>query len=156
MSTRELRALGVTVNATVHAITMSAITANQVNPFHNNIDLSTEAGKKLHQQAVKGLPNEQKHDGNSKGIIKFMERVSSKAEKFGWKSIAESIGPENTNLFDAPGKLTIEVCKDHCETQWANSANLQFCVKSNIGHLFLQNIVTQNVVDVFPKEMNAH
>ena len=85
-----------------------------------------------------------------------MERVASKAEEFGQKSITELIGPDNTNLFDTPGKLTIEVCKDHFEPQWANNGNLQFCIKSNIGYLFLKNSVAQNVIDDFPKETKAH
>ena len=31
----------------------AAITTTKVNPCHNNIDLSTEAGKKLHQNMLK-------------------------------------------------------------------------------------------------------
>ena len=62
---------------------MLEVTATQVNTFHNTIDLFTEAGNKPWQQATKGLLAEEKYDGNSKGFIKFMERVESKAEEFG-------------------------------------------------------------------------
>jgi hypothetical protein len=51
------------------------VTASLVNPFHNTIDLSTSEGKKLHQKATAGLPEVDKHTGDSKDIIKFVERI---------------------------------------------------------------------------------
>ena len=44
MCRQELVALGVTQHANN---TMSEVMATQVNPFHNTIDIFTEAGKKL-------------------------------------------------------------------------------------------------------------
>ena len=86
-----------------------AVTATQVNTFHNTIDISTEAGKKLYQQATKGLPDEEKCDENPKGIIKFMKKVESETEECVWKSIEKLIGPDNVKLLETPGKLTVEV-----------------------------------------------
>ena len=136
MSRRELIALGVTVtnnnqsntsnanqtstttNSTVtnNTVTMAtAITATQVNPFHDMIDLSSAEGKKLHQKATQGLPEDQKYHRDPKDIISFMERIQSKSEDFGWSSITENIDPDNLNLFETPGKLTIQTCKQHCD-----------------------------------------
>ena len=58
---------------------LSEVTATQANPFHNDIDLSTEAGNKLYQQATKGLLDEENNGGNPKGVIKSIGRVASKA-----------------------------------------------------------------------------
>ena len=63
-------------------------TATQVNPFHDVIDLSSSEGKKLHQKATQGLSNDQKCNGDSKDIIKFIERIQSKSEDFGWSTVA--------------------------------------------------------------------
>ena len=135
MTTRELRALGVmqtntNTESTNNTVTMAtAITATQVNPFHNAIDLSSAEGKKLYQKATQGLPEDQKHKGDPKDIISFIERVQSKSEDFGWSSITENIGPENLNIFETPGKLTIQDCKAHCDPRWLDGSteeNQQF------------------------------
>ena len=52
---------------------MSATTAAQVNPYHDVVDLMSPEGKKLNQKEIEGLPNDQKHDGDAKDIIKFVE-----------------------------------------------------------------------------------
>ena len=80
MSRRELIALGINIkqseepepreeletvtnsnmndeNPIVAAVTI-ATTAIQVNKFHNVIDLSSVEGKKLHQKATQGFPEE--------------------------------------------------------------------------------------------------
>ena len=90
---------------------------------------SLQKEKKLYQKATQGLSNYQKHNGDSKEIIKTIERIQSKSEDFGWSTVATNIGPENANLFETPGKLKIQTCKLHCDLRWANSideSNLQF------------------------------
>ena len=52
-----------------------AKTATQVNPFHDFIDILSAEGKKLCQKATQGLPNEQKHDGDTNDIIKMLEFI---------------------------------------------------------------------------------
>ena len=158
MSTRELRALGIDVTNLINTPTTNtnttptimATTALQVNPFHHVIDLSTAEGKKLYQKATQGLPDDQRHTGDSRDIIPFIERIQSKSEDFGWDSITTNIGPENVDLFKTPGKLTAMDCKAHCDPKWAdgsNADNVQFCIKSNMFYLFVKNSCDQSVLD---------
>ena len=90
-----------------------ATTASQVNPFHNVIDTNAAEGKKLHQKATQGLPENQRCKGDIRDIIKFVERIQSESEDFGWDSITTDIGPNDVDLFKTPGKLTVMECKDH-------------------------------------------
>ena len=136
MTTRELRALGITIdnpnaNPTNQsaATTTMATTASQVNPFHNVIDINSAEGKKLHQKATQGLPENLRCKGDSRDIIAFIERIQSKSEDFGWDSITTNVGPDNVSLFTTPGKLTVGECKDHCDPKWADGldeGNAQF------------------------------
>ena len=133
----------------------TATTATQVNPFYDTIDLSSAEGKKLHQKTTQGLPDDQKHKGNPKDIINFMERIKNKSEDFGWDSITNNIGPNNINLFETPGALTVQECKDHCDPRWVDGSNqdsVQFCIKSNMFYLFVKNSFTQTVIDELDKE----
>ena len=57
--------------------TISTPFSELVNPFHYTIDLSIPKGKRLCQKATCGLPTTDKYSGNSKGIIKFIERIKS-------------------------------------------------------------------------------
>ena len=166
MSNRELRALGVIqtnpitestgTESTNNTVTMAtAITATQVNPFHDVIDLSSAEGKKLYQKATQGLPDDQKYKGDPRDIISFIERIQSKSIDFGWNSITDNIGSESLNIFETPGKLTIQACKAHCDPFWADGseeANQQFCIKSNMFYLFVKNSCTQNVIDELKEE----
>ena len=95
--TRELRSLGVNLddidtqqpeevtnsNKTQNANNASTITtpvnAQAVNPFHNAIDLSTDAGKKFFLAATKGL--EDKHDGKASEILTFLQKVRDQGIK---------------------------------------------------------------------------
>lgn len=164
MSDRELRELGIslpgdtpdtnTVEKTIDGTTMAA-TATQVNPYHEVIDLLSPKGKNLHQKATEGLPNDQKYDDDAKYIINFVERVESKRENFGWNSIASNIGPDNTDICNAPGKLTAEDRKNHCDPKWTenpNASNLQFCVKSNMMHLFIKKSSHRHVLENIKEE----
>ena len=139
MTTRELRALGVSVensnndlnstnnedsNTNVSTnIMATATTATQVNPFYDAIDSSSAEGKKLNQKETQGLPDDQKCKGNPKDMINFMERLKNKSEDFGWDSIANNIGANNINLFETPGALTVQECKDHCDARWSDGSN---------------------------------
>ena len=108
---------------------MSATTATQVNPYHDVIDLSSPEGKKLCSKATEGIPKDQKYNGDAQDVIKFVERVERKGEDFGWNSIVNNIEPENINIFNTPGKLTVEICKLHCDPKWIDGStteNLQF------------------------------
>ena len=90
MSIRELRALGIninnsdtnTMNQNIEP-TIMVTTASQVNPFHNVIDINTTEGKKLHQKATQGLPENQRYKGDSRDIIKFIKHIQSKSKDFG-------------------------------------------------------------------------
>ena len=120
MTTRELRALGITIdnpdtnptNQSISTTTM-APTASQVNPFHNTIDINASEGNKFNQKATQGLPENLRYKGDSRDIIAFIERIQSKSEDFGWDSITSNIGPDNANLFTTSGKLTAGECKGH-------------------------------------------
>ena len=166
MTTRELRALGIEIQEPViqnqtnnvntnavqniHNTMTAATTATQVNPFHDIIDLTSSEGKKPHQKATQGLPDDQKHKGDPKDIINFMERMQSKSEDFGWDAIATNVGSDNINAFETPGKLTIQDCKSHCDPFWADSSdqsNIQFCVKSNMFYLFAKSSADQRALD---------
>ena len=169
MSNRELRALGLglpgdatgtatsdttTVDATIDSATM-AITATQVNPCHDVADLSSPEEKTLCQKATEGLPNDKKYDGNAKDIIKFVERVEGKGEDFGWNSIAINIAPDDTGVFNTPGKLIAEDCKKYCDPKWTDgltASNLQFCIKPNLICLFIKNSAHQSVLDNMKEE----
>ena len=163
MSTRELRALGVGVensntnpnstnnedsNINVSTNVMeTATTAAQVNPLYDTIDLSLAEGKKLHQKATQGLPDDQKYKGNPKDVINFMERIKNKSEDFRWDSITNNIGPNNVNLFETPGVLTVQECKDYCDPRWvdgSNQDNVQICIKSNMFYLFVKKQLCPN------------
>ena len=92
-----------------------ATTDAQVNNFYDVIDSSSAEGKKLYQKETESLPNDQKYNGDDKGIIKFFERVERKGEDFGWNAIARNIGNKNLDIFSTPGKWTAEDCKKHCD-----------------------------------------
>ena len=58
--------------------------------------------------------------------------------------------PNNINLFETPGALTVQECKNHCNPKWAdgsNANNVQFCIKSNIFCLFVKNSCDQTAID---------
>ena len=59
----------------IQHIMTDPVSASLVNPFHNTIDLSTSEGKKLYQKATSGFPEVEKYTGDSKDIIKFVERI---------------------------------------------------------------------------------
>ena len=94
------------------------VTAHLVNPFHNTIDLSTTEGEKICLKATAGLPTNEKYSVESKDIIKFVERIETYAEDFGWKIAGEGIGARNLSVFTTPGSLTIDVIKAHCGPKW--------------------------------------
>ena len=116
MSRKELRAFGVNTETTEdieqisntknndpnsdsnsvdsNNIMATVTTATQVNPFHEAIDLSSAEGKELHQKATQGLPDDEKHKGDSKDVINFIELVKSKSEDFRWDSITTNIWPK--------------------------------------------------------------
>ena len=121
--------------------------ATQVNPFHNDIDLNTAEGKKLYQRATTGLPDSQKYDGDPKTIFKFVERIASAGEDFGWKSAGENIGPNAHSVFRTPGQLNAATVKQHCDPKWADNTNLQFCILSNMFFVFVKNSIHQEVMD---------
>ena len=157
MTMRELIALGITIdnpntNPTNQSTTTTtmATAASQVNPFHNVIDINATEGKKLHQKATQGLPENLRHKWDSRDIIAFIEQIQSKSEDFGWDSITTNIGPDNMNLFTTLDKLTVGECKDHCDPKWADGSdegNAQFCIKSNMFYLFVKNSCDQSVMD---------
>ena len=94
MPLRELRDLCIELNQDNTMVTETAEkTATQVNPFHDVIDLSSSEGKKSYQKSTQSLSNDQKCNGDSKDIIKFIERVQSKSEDFGWSTVVTNIGP---------------------------------------------------------------
>ena len=125
-------------------------TAIQINPFHDTIDLSTADGKKLYAKATQGLPETEKYSGKGNDVIRFIAKVASSGHDFGWVSVTENIGPENTDLFKEPGKLDVNAVKSHCDQHWNNGGNadsLQFCIKSNMMYVFIKNSVSQSVID---------
>ena len=95
MPNRELRSLGLglpgetnhtttsdtTIVDTTNDSTTMAITATQVNPHHDFICLSSSKRKKLYQKSTEGLQNDQKHDGDAKNIINFVEHVEKKRRR---------------------------------------------------------------------------
>ena len=136
----------------------AAITATQVNPFHDVIDLSSAEGKKLHQKVTQGSPKDQKYHVDPKDIISFMERIQSESEDFGQSSITKNIGPNNLNLFETPGKLTIQICQNHCDPFWLDGSiqvNQQFCIRSNIFYAFVKNSCAESVLDEL-KDKRSH
>ena len=90
---------------------MSVTTGAQVNPYHDIVDLSSPKGNKTYQKATESLPNDKKYHGDAKDIIKFVGRAERKGEDFGWNSIASNIGPNNADIFNTPGKLTVEIAR---------------------------------------------
>ena len=77
----------------------------------------------------------------TRNMMMMLKTISSllsmqrKGEYFGWNSIASNIDPENTNVFNTPGKLKVEAYKLHCDPKWINGSteeNLQFFMKSNM------------------------
>ena len=110
-------------------------TARLVNPFHNTIYLSTSEGKKLYQKVTAGLPEAEKHTGDSKHAIKLVERVESQCKHFGWKKSGEKVGDDNLSVFKTLGTLNIDAVKAHCDPKWLASTkeqDLEFCIMSNM------------------------
>ena len=109
-----------------------ATIAIQFNKFHNVTYLSSSEGKKLCQKASQDLPKENKYEGDSKDVIKFVDCIKSKSEEFGYDYIATTIGSDNVNIFETLVKLTMSDCKTHCDPKWADGAvevNVKFCTK---------------------------
>ena len=86
-----------------NSIMVETTTATHVNLFIILLIYPPKLERNYTKKGTQGLPDDEKYDGSPKGIIKFMERVSSNAEEFGWKSIKEDVGPDNTNLFETLG-----------------------------------------------------
>ena len=96
------------------------------------------------------MPENQRYKGESRDIIKFVERIQSISKDFGWDSITTNIGLNNIDLFKTLCKLTARECKDYCDPRWANGSiedNAQFCIKSNMFYLFAKNSCDQSVMD---------
>ena len=163
---RELRSLGVNLDDintqqpeevtnsnntqnTNNALTMTTqVNAQAVNPFHNAIDLSTDAGKKFFLAATKGLDN--KYDGKASEILTFLQKVRDQGIKYGFASIGEQVPKDGefVNFFENPGKLSIQDIKDYCDSFWqdaSNEANVQECIQSNMFFHYLKNSITDNV-----------
>ena len=167
MSDREFRALGIrlhvttvepttdsdttdttTSDTTIDGTTM-ATTATKVNPCHDFVYLSSPEGKKIYRKETECIPNDQKYDGDAKDIIKFVERAEIKGEDLGCNSIPSKIGSDNADIFNTPGKLTVEDCKNHCYPKWTDgstASNLNFCIKSNMMCLFINKSTHQSVL----------
>ena len=101
------------------------VKASLVNAFHNTIDLSTSEGKKLCQKATAGLPEVDKHTGDSKDIIKFVERIESQGEDLERKKLGENIRDDNLSIFKTPGTLNIDDVKVNCDPKWSDSSEEQ-------------------------------
>ena len=112
-----------TEQVTTQPIMSDPVTARLINPFHNTIDLSTTEGKNICLKATAGLPTNEKYFGESKDSIKFVERIETCAEDFGWKIAGEGIGARNLSVFTTPGSLTIDVIKAHCGPKWKVGKN---------------------------------
>ena len=141
----------------IQETTNAPVTSHLVNPFHNTIDLSTSEGKKLHQKATSGLPEADKHTGDSKDAIKFVERIESQGEDFGWKTSGENIGADRLSIFKTPGTLNIDAIKAHCDPKWSavsQERDLQFCILSNMMFVFIKNSVSQSVLDGVKDDKN--
>ena len=69
--------------------------------------------------------------------------------------MVNNIGLENVKKIDTPGKLTVDVCKLHCNPKWMDGSiadNLQSCIKSNMIYLFIKNSAHQTVIDNIKEE----
>ena len=160
---RESRSLGVNLdnlntqepeevnnaNNANNTLTMATpVSAQAVNPFHNNIDLSADAGKTFFLAATKGL--EDKYDGKALEILTFLQKVRDHGIKYGFASIGEQVPKDGqiANFFENPGKLSIQDIKVHCDSFWqdsSNAANVQKCIQSNIFFHFMKNSIADSV-----------
>ena len=65
------------------------------------------------------------------------------------------IGPNNIDVFNTPGKLTVEYCKNDCDPKWTDGStaeNLQLCIKFNMMCLFIKNSAHQNFLKNIKEE----
>ena len=127
---------------------VTPVSAQAVNPFHNDIDLSTDSGKKFFLAATKGL--EDKYDGKASEILTFLQKVRDQGIKYGFASIGEQVPKDGQiiNFFENPGKLSIQDIKAHCNSfqqDSSNTANIQKCIQSNMFFHFMKNSITNNV-----------
>ena len=129
---------------------MSApVSAKIVNSCHNAIDLFTPKYKKLCQKATGGSHFAEKSSIESNDIIKFIERVETCGEDFGWKTAGENIVVIKLSVFETLGKLTIDIMKAPCDPKWSDSSaqDVQFCIMCNMMLVFIKNSITQSVIN---------
>ena len=57
----------------------------QINPFFQNIDLSTDRGLKLYKMATENKDGKDKlYDGKESNLTDFLDSGRSQGRKFGW------------------------------------------------------------------------
>ena len=86
--------------------TTTPVKANQVNPCCNAIDFSTKVGFDTLIEVTKGLPNEQKHKGNSQETLSFIRVCQQEGAKCSFASLVQAMPQGTINVFENPGKLT--------------------------------------------------
>ena len=132
------------------------IAAQQITPFHNAIDLTTDSGKKFFITATKGL--EDKYDGKPTGMLPFLKRTQEQGEKFGFASVAQNIPKDGKtiNFFENPGSITkedISACCDPFCVDNTHADNVKQCVKLNMLFHTASNSILESVTkDTQPHE----
>ena len=121
--------------------------------IHNGvIDYGTTIGAKQYYEAVKTV-HEEGFGVESEGIISFLAKIKTRAQRSGWKdilTIPEDHLQPNTNLrnlIDGYGEITLKQVQDHASTystmdnrQSQNSAQLYHCLLNSLSEEGLSKI----------------
>ena len=137
-------------NRVLRNMAVNPVSAKLVNPFHDAIDFSTDAGKKFFIQATKGLDEKEKHDGDSKKILRFLRKIEEEGENNGFASIGQNIpkGDTTVNFFENPGEVSKEEIKQCCDGFWtcdSDDDKVQKSIKSNVFFHCVSKSMTSNV-----------
>ena len=74
-------------NSKVLQTMATPVLATAINPFHSDLDITTEIGKKFWTTATKGLDESLKYNGDKKEILTFLRNIERQGEKFGFASV---------------------------------------------------------------------
>ena len=132
--------------------------ATNINHFHSNLEITTEAGKKCWITATKGLDEILKCDGDKKDILMFLRNIERQGEKYGFATIGQNVpsGSDTINFFTNPGSVTLDEIQNHEDSYWNNrsdAANIQNSLKSKmLFHCSSNSALNDVILNIQDKE----
>lgn len=128
-----------------------------LNPFDQDIDLSTTTGAKIYKSAIEPLAT--KYDGSSAKASYFQTKVIDASVSRCWQSICTiTMDGNQVDVLKHPGKLTEGNLRDYAELTWRDldpneDANYQKQLRHNmLGQFLIESITPELRQRIEPKK----